>query len=88
MGRKIDALKVVVTKVGGDRDDLKGKVEMMKRKRTALCGRRDDISRDGEGNMADIAGLILLLEEAENRCSRLTDKAEVLRFDLSTRGGG
>ena len=45
MGGKIDALKVVVTKVEGDRDNLKDLVKMMTRERTALRGRRYDISR-------------------------------------------
>ena len=32
-------------------------------------------------------GLIFRLEEADTRCSRLTDKAEALRFNLRANGG-
>ena len=47
--RPYDALEVVVTKVKGKRDDIKGLVEMMMRDRTALHGRRDHLLREGKG---------------------------------------
>ena len=49
MGGKINALKVVVTKIKGERDELKGVVEMMTRERTALFGRRENLLREGKG---------------------------------------
>ena len=52
-----------------------------------LLGSRDDVSREGEGNRAKTAGLRFCLEEADTRCSRLTDKAEALRFNLRANGG-
>ena len=55
---------------------------MMTRERTALCGRRDDLSKEGEWNRAKIAGLIFRLEEAETICSHLMEKAKASRFDL------
>ena len=61
-------------------------VKMMTRERTSLPGRKENLSREGEGNRVDIAGLRFRLEEAENRCYRLTDKAEALRFDLKAKG--
>ena len=67
LGGKIDALKVVVTTVEGERDELKGLVEMMTRERKALRRRKDNISREGEGNRADISGLLFPLEDAETR---------------------
>ena len=36
MGGKIDALKVVVLKVKGERDDIKSLVEMMMREKTSI----------------------------------------------------
>ena len=60
LGVKIDALKVVVTKVEGEREKLKSLVKMMTRERSMLCGRRDDLSREGERNRANIAGLIFV----------------------------
>ena len=53
------------TKVEGDRDKLKGLVNMMTRESKALHGSRGDLSRECEGNRAKIAGLIFLLEEEE-----------------------
>ena len=47
LGRNIDALKVVVTKVEGERYELKGLFEMMTRERSELRRRRDDLSREG-----------------------------------------
>ena len=47
MGGKIDALKVVVKKVKGERENIKGLSKMMTRERTALCGRRDDLGSCG-----------------------------------------
>ena len=67
LGGKIDALKVVVMKVEGERDENKGLVEMMARDKTALHRRRDDPSTEGEGNRTEIAGLRFRLEEAETR---------------------
>ena len=49
LGGEIDALKVVVTKVKGKMDELKGLVEMITREMTALGGRRDNLYRGGEG---------------------------------------
>ena len=43
-------------------------------------------SREGEGKRAKIAGLRFRLEEADNRCSRLTDKAEASRSELRAKG--
>ena len=43
LGGNIDALKVVVKKVEGERDKLKGMVEIMTRERMAIRGRRDDL---------------------------------------------
>ena len=40
---------------------------MMMRDRTALCGRRDNLLRKGEGNRAKIVGSRFFLEEAETR---------------------
>ena len=60
LGVKIDALKVVVTKVEGEREKLKSLVKMMTRERSMLCGRRDDLSREGERNRANIAVLIFV----------------------------
>ena len=37
---------------------------MMTRERTALRGRRDDLSREGEGKRGEISGLRFRLEEA------------------------
>ena len=54
--RPFDALQVVVGKVEGERDELKILVETT-RKRTALCGRGDDLSREDEGNRPNIAVL-------------------------------
>ena len=59
---------------------------MMTRGMTALCGRRGDLSREGEGNRAEIAGLRFRLEEAETICFRLSAEAEALRFDLRSKG--
>ena len=36
--------------------------------------------------MANIAGLRFLLGEAETRCSRLTDEAKALRFNIRAKG--
>ena len=47
----------MVTKVEGERDELKGLVKMMRRERTALCRRRYDLSREIEGNRYKITGL-------------------------------
>ena len=87
LGGKIDALKVVVTKVEGERDELKGLVDMMTRERTALRGRRDDLLREGEGNRVEIVGLGFCLEEADTRQSHLMDEAEASRFDLRAKVG-
>ena len=59
---------------------------MTTRERTALPRRRENLWREGEGNRVDIVGLRFRLEEAENRCYRLTDKAEAMRFDLKAKG--
>ena len=67
MGGNIYALKVVVTKVEGERDKLKSLVEMITMERTALLGRRDYLSREGEENRANIEVLRFCLEEAETR---------------------
>ena len=67
MGGNIDALKVVVTKVEGQKDDLNGMVDIMTRGRTTLHGRRDDLSTEEEGNRADIAGLRFRLEKSVTR---------------------
>ena len=72
----------MVTKVEGERDGLKGLVEMMTRERTEIRGRRENISREGEGNMDKIAGSRLRLEEAETRGYRLTDEVKASRFEL------
>ena len=77
----------IITKVEGERDNIKGLVEMTTRERTALRGRKDNLSREGGGNRADIAGLRFCLEEAETICSRLTDEAEASRFELRAEGG-
>ena len=81
-------LRVVVTKVKGERYEIKGLVKMMTRGRNALHGRRDDILREGEGNNDEIEELRFRLEEADTRCSRLTDDSEALRFKLRAKGGG
>ena len=81
-------LRVVVTKVKGERYEIKGLVKMMTRGRNALHGRRDDILREGEGNNDKIEELRFRLEEADTRCSRLTDDSEALRFKLRAKGGG
>ena len=67
LGGKIDALKVVVKEVEGERDDLKGLVEMMTRERTELHRRRDDLSREGEGNRAEIVGLRFVKVQAKGQ---------------------
>ena len=85
LGKKINNLNLVVTKIVGDMDELKGLVEMLTRERLALHGRRDDLLRDGEWNMPKSAGLRFCLEEAETKCSYLTDKANILRFDLKSK---
>ena len=59
---------------------------MITRDRTALCGRRGDLSREGEGNRADITGLRFRLEEVDTICFRISSEAEALRFDLSSKG--
>ena len=71
---KINALTLVAEKFDGERYELKGLVKMMKRERTALSGRIDNLPREGEGNRFDIVGLRFYLEEAETRCSRITYK--------------
>ena len=40
---------------------------MMTRKKMAIFGIRDDISREGKGNRNEIAGLRFCLEGAETR---------------------
>ena len=60
---------------------------MMTREKTELCRRRDDLSREGGGNRSKIAGLRFRLEEAETRCSHLTDEVKAFRFDLRAKGG-
>ena len=67
MGGKIDTLKVVVTKVEGERDDLKGLIEMMTGERKALCGRRENISREGDRNRDKIVGLRFLKVQAHDQ---------------------
>ena len=42
-----DALKVGVTKVDGERDEIKGLVKMMTRERTVIHGRRENLLREG-----------------------------------------
>ena len=59
---------------------------MITRDRTALCGRREDISREGEGNRSDITGLRFRLEEVDTICFRISSEAEALRFDLRSKG--
>ena len=61
-------------------------VKMMTRERTALPGRRENLSREGDGNRVDIAGLRFRMEEAENICYCFTDKSKALRFDLKAKG--
>ena len=58
----------------------------MTRGMTALCVRRGDLSREGEGNRSDITGLIFRLEEVDTICFRLSAEAEALRFDLRSKG--
>ena len=47
----------MVTKVEGERDKLKGLVETMTREKMALCGRRDDLSREGERRQVQDRGI-------------------------------
>ena len=65
LGVNIDALKVVVTKVEREREKLKGLVKMMTRERSVLYRRRYDLSREGERNRANIAGLIFVKVQAQ-----------------------
>ena len=58
----------------------------MTRERTELLGRMNDLSREEEGNRDKIVVLKLLLEDAETRCSYLTDKAKASRFELRSKG--
>ena len=46
----------------------------------------DNISREGEGNRYEIVGFRFYLGEADTRFYRLTDKAEVLGFELRAKG--
>ena len=78
LGGGIDALKEVVMKVKGDKDKIKGLVEMMTREMMVLFRRWDNLWREGGRKRAEIAGLRFLLEEAETRCSCLTNEAEVV----------
>ena len=57
---------------------------MMTRERTALRGRRENLSREGEENRAKTVGLRFRLEGSESRCSHLTDEAS--RFDIRAKG--
>ena len=41
---------LVVTKVEGEKDELKDLAKMMTRERTTLSGRRYDLSREGGGD--------------------------------------
>ena len=59
---------------------------MMTGERTALHGRRNNLSREGEGNRSEIAELRFRLEEVDTRCSRLTDEAKASRFELRAKG--
>ena len=67
MGGNIDALKVVITKVEGEMKNIKGLVKMMMRERTALRGRRDNISREGEDNRSEIVGLRFVEVQAKGQ---------------------
>ena len=86
LGRNINALKVVVMKVEGERGELKCMLKMMTSKNTVLLRRRDNISRERECNSTNIVGLIFHLEEAETICSCLMDKAKASRFKIRAKG--
>ena len=51
-----------------------------------LRRRRLNISREGEENRDEIAGLIFYLEDEETRCYPLTDKAKASRFEIRAKG--
>ena len=85
LGRDVNALKLVVKKVEGKRDELKCMVNIMTRERTVLSGRRDDLSSEGGGNRSKIMGLIFRLEKLETRCSRIMAEAEASRFELRSK---
>ena len=57
-------MKVVATKIEGERDELMGLVGMM-RERTAIWGKEGLFTKGG--NRAKITGLRFLLEEARTR---------------------
>ena len=67
LGGKIDGLNVLVTKFEEVRDNLKGLFQILVRERTAICGRRDNLLREGERKRAKFAGLKFIKYRSEGQ---------------------